>query len=115
MRGLYISRRNLQAFLSYSFREGDCIMMKAETLLPMDLELNILNENTTRTRNERIWLTADQYEVLEIVARILGQTVSEYITETILSMLECELEDNISDKLSKKLNLHAGKKEAEQL
>jgi hypothetical protein len=28
-------------------------MMKAETLLPMDLELNILNENTTRTGNQR--------------------------------------------------------------
>ena len=90
-------------------------MMKAETLQPMEVEFNILHEDQTIIRKEQVWLTADQYEVLEIVARILDQTVSAYITETILSMLECELDDNISFKLSKKLNLNAGKKESEQL
>ena len=53
----------------------------------MDIEFDILKENDTRT--ERIWLTKNQFEVLEIVARALDQSISEYITETILSMLEC--------------------------
>jgi hypothetical protein len=78
-------------------------MMKAETLLPLDLELKVFNQNTTRC--EQIWLTLGQFEVLEIVAKALDQTISEYITETILSMLECEVDDTISWKLKKKLGV----------
>lgn len=74
-------------------------MMKAETLPPLDLELQTLNQ----TRTEQIFLTKGQFQVLEIVARALDQTVSEYITETILSMLEYELEDTLSFELKKKL------------
>jgi hypothetical protein len=44
-----------------------------------------------------------QFEVLEIVAKALDQTLAEYISETILSMLECEVDDAISMKLKKKL------------
>jgi hypothetical protein len=82
-------------------QERDSLMMKAETLLPLDLELKVLNQGLIR--REQIWLTKNQLEVLEIVARVLDQTVSEYIRETILSMLECEVDDIISHKLKKKL------------
>ena len=74
-------------------------MMKAETMLPLDLELQTFNQ----TRTEEIFLTKGQFQVLEIVARALDQTVSEYITETILSMLECELDYTLSLELKKKL------------
>jgi hypothetical protein len=75
-------------------------MMKAETLLPLDLELKVFNQGSYR---EQIWLTKNQFEVLEIVAKALDQTISEYLKETILSMLECELEDNVAQKLRRKL------------
>jgi hypothetical protein len=84
-------------------------MMKSETLLPFDLELKILNQSTSR--REQIWLTKGQYEVLEIAAKALDQTLAEYITETILSMLECEADDAISWKLKSKLGV---KKEGNQ-
>ena len=64
-------------------------MIKAEALQPMDIEFNILKENDTRT--ERIWLTKNQFEVLEIVARALDQSISEYITETIYQCLNARL------------------------
>jgi hypothetical protein len=76
-------------------------MMKTETIYPLNVELCI-NEKQIR-RIEQICLTANQYEVLEIVTRILDQTISEYLTETVLSMLECELEDTITWELQKKL------------
>jgi hypothetical protein len=75
-------------------------MMKAEALLPLDLELNVLNQGI---RKEHIWLTKNQFEVLEIVALASNQTLSEYIWETILSILECELDDTLSLELKKKL------------
>jgi hypothetical protein len=71
-------------------------MMKAETLVPMDLQLNVFNQGNW---TERIWLTKDQLQVLEIVAKVLDQSVSRWLTETILSMLECELEDNVASQL----------------
>ena len=61
-----------------------------------------MNKNRPR-RTEQIWLTASQYEVLEIVARVLDQTISEYLTKTVLSMLEFEIEDTIPCELEKKL------------
>ena len=75
-------------------------MMKAETLHPLDLELKVLNHGN---QMEQIWLTKNQFEVLEIVAKALDQTISNFLQETILSMLECELEDNVSQKLRRKL------------
>jgi hypothetical protein len=75
--------------------------MRSETIYPMDLELHV-NENQIR-RKETVWLTAGQYEVLEIVARAFDQSISKWLTETILSMLECELEGELSWKLQKKL------------
>ena len=82
-------------------QKRESLMMKAETLRPLDLELKVLDQNTSR--REQIWLTKGQFEVLEIVAKALDQTLAEYITETILSMLECEVDDAISLKLRKKL------------
>jgi hypothetical protein len=84
-------------------QEGDNLMMKAETLQPMDLELKTWDQNSIR--REQIWLTRGQFEVLKIVAKALDQTLAEYITETILSMLECEVDDIISWKLKKKLGI----------
>jgi hypothetical protein len=77
---------------------------------PIDIELNIINENQTR-KIERVWLTKGQFEVLEIVARVLNQSISEYLTKTVLSMLECELEDTVSWGLQKKLNSRKGEEE----
>jgi hypothetical protein len=76
-------------------------MMRAETIYPMDLEFHVDGRN--QTRREQVWLTKDQYEVLEIVARALDQSISEWITGTILSMLECEVEDTVAWSLRKKL------------
>ncbi|MGI8832650.1 MAG: hypothetical protein ACR2IS_08440 [Nitrososphaeraceae archaeon] len=75
-------------------------MMKAETMLPLDLEIN-------QTRREQIWLTKGQLEVLEIVALALDQTLSEYITETILSMLECDVEETVPNKLKERFSREA--------
>jgi hypothetical protein len=82
-------------------QERDSLMMKAETLLPLDLELQVLGQGTGR--REQIGLTKGQFEVLEIVAKSLDQTISKWLTESILSMLECELEDNVAQKLRRKL------------
>jgi hypothetical protein len=76
-------------------------MIKAETIFPLDLELCI-NGSQTR-RKETVWLTAGQYEVLEIVTRALDQSISKWLTETILSMLECELDSTVPWELQKKL------------
>lgn len=78
-------------------------MMKAETLLPLDLQLNVLNQGSQTRRKGTVWLTADQYEVLEIVTRALDQSISKWLTETILSMLECELDSTVPDILQEKL------------
>jgi hypothetical protein len=67
----------------------------------MDLELRV-NETQTR-RKETVWLTAGQYEVLEIVTRAPDQSISKWLTETILSMLECELDSTVPWELQKKL------------
>lgn len=69
--------------------------MKAETL---DLELKTFNQ----TRTERIFLTKNQLEVLDVVARALDQTVAEYITDSLLSMMECDLEETVNRKLKER-------------
>ena len=46
-------------------------MMKVETL---DLELKTFNH----TQTERIFLSKNQFEILGVVARALGQTMAEY-------------------------------------
>ena len=79
-------------------------MMEAETL-PLDIELNILSQNQRQI--EQIWLTREQFEVLEIVARVLGQTISEYLTETILSMLECDIDETVLNKLKERFSREA--------
>lgn len=72
-------------------------MMRSETIFPFDLKLCV-NENQTR-RKETVWLTTGQYEVLEIVARALDQSISKWLTETILSMLERELDSTVPGEL----------------
>jgi hypothetical protein len=42
-------------------------MMKAETLIPIDIEVNILNQN--QSQREQLWSIKSQFEVLKIVAR----------------------------------------------
>jgi hypothetical protein len=76
-------------------------MMRSETIFPMDIELCITGSN--QPRKEQVWLTKCQFEVLEIVARVLNQTISEYLTETVLSMLECDLDSEVPWRLQKKL------------
>jgi hypothetical protein len=61
-------------------------MMKAEIL-----DLEILTQNETRT--EHIFLSKNQFEVLDVVARVLDQTIAEYITDALLSLLECDIEE----------------------
>ena len=70
-------------------------MMKAQTL---DLELKTFND----TRSERIFLTNNQFEVLDVVARTLDQTIAEYITDTLLSMMECDIEETVTRKLKER-------------
>ena len=77
-------------------------MMRAETIYPLDLELYV--DESNQTRREQIWLTKDQYEVLEIVTRAMDQSISKWLTETILSTLECELEHDLGWKLKAKLD-----------
>jgi hypothetical protein len=67
-------------------------MMKAETL---DLELETFNH----TQTERIFLTNNQFKVLDVVARALDQTIAEYITDSLLSMMECDIEETVTRKL----------------
>lgn len=61
-------------------------------------------DGSSQTRREQVWLTKDQYEVLEIVCRAMDQPISKWLTETILSMLECELEHDLGWKLKAKLD-----------
>ena len=70
-------------------------MMKAKTILPMDIELHFDGNNQNRK---------EQYEVLEIVCRALDQSISKWLTETMLSMLECELDSTVPGVLQKKLD-----------
>jgi hypothetical protein len=72
-------------------------MMNAEIL---DLELKTFNQ----TRTERIFLSKNQIEVLEVVARALDQTIAEYITDTLLSMMECDIEETITRKLKERFS-----------
>ncbi len=78
-------------------------MGKNSYLVPLDLELRNLNQ----TRTEQIWLTKEQFEVLEIVARVLGQTISEYLTGTILSMMECDIDETVPNKLKERFSREA--------
>ena len=70
-------------------------MMKAETL---DLELKTFNQ----TRLERIFLTTNQFQVLDVVARALDQTKAEYITDSLLSMMECDIDETLTSKLKER-------------
>jgi hypothetical protein len=78
-------------------QKSDSLMMKAETL-----DLEILTQNETRT--ERIILSKNQFEVLDVVARALDQTVAEYITDTLLSMMECDIEETVTRKMKERFN-----------
>jgi hypothetical protein len=78
-------------------QKSDSLMMKAETL-----DLEILTQNETRT--ERIFLSKNQFEVLDVVARALDQTVAEYITDTLLSMMECDIEETVTRKMKERFN-----------
>jgi hypothetical protein len=72
-------------------------MMKAETL---DLELETCNH----TQTERIFLTNNQFKVLDVVARALDQTIAEYITDSLLSMMECDIEEAVTRELKERFN-----------
>ncbi len=78
-------------------QERDCLMMKAETL-----DLEILTQNETRT--ERIFLSKNQFELLDVVARALDQTIAEYITDTLLSMMECDIDETVTRKLKERFS-----------
>ena len=77
-------------------------MMKAE-ILPLDLELKTFNQ----TRTEQIFLTKNQFEVLDVVARALDQTMAEYITDSLLSMMECDIDETIPNKLKERFSREA--------
>jgi hypothetical protein len=77
-------------------------MMRAETIFPFELELRV-NDNNQIRRKETVWLTQGQYEVLEIICRVMDQSISKWLTETILSKLECELYSTVPGELEKKL------------
>ena len=72
-------------------------MMKAE-ISPLDLELKTFND----TRSERIFLTNNQFEVLDVVARALDQTIAGYITDSLLSMMECDIEETVTRRLKER-------------
>jgi hypothetical protein len=72
-------------------------MMKAETL-----DLQILTQKKTRT--ERIFLSKNQFELLDVVARELDQTIAEYITDSLLSMMECDIEETVTRKLKERFS-----------
>jgi hypothetical protein len=72
-------------------------MMKAETL-----DLEILTQSKTRT--ERIFLSKSQYQVLDVIAQALDQTIAEYITDTLLSMMECDIEETVTRKLKERFS-----------
>jgi hypothetical protein len=78
-------------------QERDSLMMKAETL-----DLEILTQNETRT--ERIFLSKNHFEVLDVVARALGQTIAEYITDSLLSMMECDIKETVTRKLKERFS-----------
>jgi hypothetical protein len=78
-------------------QERDSLMMKAETL---DLELKTYSQ----TRIGRIFLTSNQFQVLDVVARALGQTIAEYITDTLLSMIECDIDETVPNKLKERFS-----------
>jgi hypothetical protein len=70
-------------------------MMKA-----LDLELKTFNQ----TRTEQIFLTKNQFEVLDVIARALDQTMAEYITDTLLSMMECDIDETVTRKLKERFS-----------
>ena len=72
-------------------------MMKVETL---DQELKSFNH----TRTERIFLTNNQLEVLDDVARALDQTMAEYITDSLLSMMDCDIDETVTCKLKERFS-----------
>jgi hypothetical protein len=72
-------------------------MMKAETF-----DLEILTQNETRA--ERMFLSKNQFKVLDVVARALDQTIAEYITDALLSMVECDIEETVTRKLTERFS-----------
>jgi hypothetical protein len=78
-------------------QKRDSLVMKAETL-----DLEILTQNETRT--ERIFLSKNQFEVLDVIARALDQTIAEYITDSLLSMIECDIEETVPNKLKERFS-----------
>jgi hypothetical protein len=76
-------------------QESDRLMMKSETL-----DLKILTQNETRT--ECIFLSKNQFDILDVVARALDQTMAEYITDSLLSMMECDIDETVTRKLKER-------------
>jgi hypothetical protein len=72
-------------------------MMKAETF-----DLEILTQNETRA--ERMFLSKNQFKVLDVVARALDKTIAEYITDALLSMVECDIEETVTRKLKERFS-----------
>jgi hypothetical protein len=65
-------------------------MMKAETLLPHDLELKVLDQNITK--REQIWLTQGQFEVLKTLANASGDTPDEWLHSAVIGGLESDID-----------------------
>ena len=78
-------------------QERDSLMMKAEIL-----DLEILTQNEART--ERIFLSKNQFEVLDVIVRALDQTIAEYITDSLLSMMECDIEETVTRQLKERFS-----------
>jgi hypothetical protein len=72
-------------------------MMKAEAF-----DLEILTQNETRA--ERMFLSKNQFKVLDVVARALDKTIAEYITDALLSMVECDIEETVTRKLKERFS-----------
>ena len=57
-------------------------MIKTETIYPLDVELCINGSQTIR-RMEKIWLTANQYEVLSFGSSKFGIVATRFVNERI--------------------------------
>jgi hypothetical protein len=66
------------------------------------------------TINEKVNLTKEQNEVLQMICNSYAMTISEYMQQALIEAMRFDIEEgNFSDVLLEKLGLETGKKESD--
>jgi hypothetical protein len=90
------------------------VSTSAASAPPKVIQTNKKDPGELVTINERVNLTKEQNEVLQMVCNSYGMTVSEYMQEALVEAMRFDIEEgNFSDVLLEKLGIEAGEKKTD--